>query len=765
MTIPKHLKLFVVALAALAVGGGCGDPVDPAGDMVPAGVVVPEEATYGVPPIGQREVLDSVYSKTGGDNWDDNTNWLTKAPLGAWYGVSVDAQGNVVGLNLGDNGLTGSIPAELGDLRLTELDLSASDLTGPIPAELGDLRGLTELDLSTSDLTGPVPAELGDLDSLTDLRLHGNSGLRGPLPNELTGTPLNTFQWYDTGLCAPTDAVFQAWLDSISDEQGALDCGDRWVLHLFYGDTDGENWNDNTNWLTGAPLDDWYGVSADAQGNVTQLNLVNNDLTGPVPAELGDLESLTKLHLPSNNLTGSIPAKLGDLESLTKLHFGGNDLTGSIPAELGNLDSLTQFHLYNNNLTGSIPAELGNLESLIQFHLASNDLTGSIPAELGNLDSLDYIHLSGNDLTGSIPAELGDLENLTILSLYNNNLTGSIPAELGNLESLTQLYVHGNSGLRGPLPNDLTGTDLNTFQWFGTGLCAPTDATFQQWLDSISGELGALDCGDRWVLHLFYGDTDGENWDDNTNWLTDEPLGDWYGVSADALGNVTRLDLFNNALTGPVPAELGDLESLTELSLFLNGLTGPVPPELGNLESLTELYLSFNDLTGSIPVELGNLESLTELSLSSNDLTGSIPPELGNLDSLTWLDLHGNALTGSIPPELGNLDSLEDLSLSSNDFTGSIPPELGNLDSLTYLTLSSNDFTGSIPPELGNLDSLTSLWLYGNSGLTGPLPNDLIGTPLNMFLWHDTGLCAPTDASFQAWLASIPIVLGAGDCS
>ena len=59
MTSPKHLKLFVVALAALAVGGGCGDPVDPAGDMVPAGDLVPEEATYRVPPIGQREVLDS----------------------------------------------------------------------------------------------------------------------------------------------------------------------------------------------------------------------------------------------------------------------------------------------------------------------------------------------------------------------------------------------------------------------------------------------------------------------------------------------------------------------------------------------------------------------------------------------------------------------------------------------------------------------------------------------------------------------------------
>jgi len=61
---------------------------------------------------------------------------------------------------------------------------------------------------------------------------------------------------------------------------------------------------------------------------------------------------------------------------------------------------------------------------------------------------------------------------------------------------------------------------------------------------------------------------------------------------------------------------------------------------------------SLNDLTGSIPPELGNLDSLEDLSLSSNDLTGSIPDELGNLDSLTYLTLSSNNLTGSIPPEL-----------------------------------------------------------------------------------------------------------------
>ncbi|MCE2422007.1 MAG: hypothetical protein J4G03_01610 [Gemmatimonadetes bacterium] len=223
MTSPKHLKLSVVALVSLAVGGGYGDPVDPAGD------VDPEDARDTVRPAaamtGQLDVLDSVYWNTGGANWNDNTNWLTDEPLGDWYSVSADTQGNVTRLSLYDNDLAGSIPAKLGGLdSLRYLNFSSNDFTGSIPAELGNLVSLRGLNLSSNGLTGSIPAELGNLESLWGLLLQGNSGLTGPLPDDLTGTTPYVFHWYDTGLCAPTDAAFQAWLDSIPDEQGAGDC-------------------------------------------------------------------------------------------------------------------------------------------------------------------------------------------------------------------------------------------------------------------------------------------------------------------------------------------------------------------------------------------------------------------------------------------------------------------------------------------------------------------------------------------------------------
>ena len=70
-----------------------------------------------------------------------------------------------------------------------------------------------------------------------------------------------------------------------------------------------------------------------------------NDLSGPIPPELGRLAKLSVLALGSNGLTGPIPPELGNLASLERLHLFDNDLSGSVPPELSNLDSLRVFEL------------------------------------------------------------------------------------------------------------------------------------------------------------------------------------------------------------------------------------------------------------------------------------------------------------------------------------------------------------------------------------------------------------------------------------
>jgi hypothetical protein len=82
---------------------------------------------------------------------------------------------------------------------------------------------------------------------------------------------------------------------------------------------------------------------------------------------------------------------------------------------------------------------------------------------------------------------------------------------------------------------------------------------------------------------------------------------------------------------------------------------------------------------------------------------------------------------------------------------------LGKLTNLTGLDFRENRLSGAVPPEMGNMTSLTALSL-GSNPLSGPLPHSLMNLELSFFAFRETDLCEPTDAAFQAWLASIPIM-------
>ena len=354
---------------------------------------------------------------------------------------------------------------------------------------------------------------------------------------------------------------------------------DRAALVALYNATDGPKWANNDNWLSDEPLDAWYGVSV-SDGRVAELDLEDNQLTGTIPPELGDLSHLWSLNLARNQLTGTIPPELGDLSSLTLLYLHINQLTGPIPPELGDLSRLWTLILLDNQLTGPIPPELGELSRLRQLEFNHNQLTGSIPPELGDLSRLMYLDLDHNQLTGPIPPELGDLSRLRRLYLNHNQLTGPIPPELGGLSSLVLLDFQYNQ-LTGAIPSEL-------------------------------GDLSSL-----------------EEMDLNDNQLTGS-VPQWLGD----LSNLRRLRLHENQLTGRIPAELGDLTRLIWLYLNRNQLTGTIPPELGSLSSLSVLSLTENQLTGRIPAELGGLSSLSVLGLAFNQFTGPIPSSFANLAAL-----------------------------------------------------------------------------------------------------------------------------------
>ncbi|MBP7213126.1 MAG: leucine-rich repeat domain-containing protein, partial [Anaerolineaceae bacterium] len=594
------------------------------------------------------------------------------------------------------------------------------------------------------------------------------------------------------------------------------------ALVALYGSTNGAGWMYNSGWLQSTTVSTWHGVTVE-MGRVTRVNLYYNQLTGSIPATLGNLSNLQSVNFGSNQLNGTIPAELGLLSNLEFLSLASNELTGGIPAELGSLSNLESLLLYNNQLTGRIPATLGNLANLHYLNLSFNQLTSisaelgnlsnlfelilshnqltSIPAELGNLSSLLALELYNNQLT-SIPAELGNLANLKDLLLYNNQLTGRIPSSLGNLTNLETLYLFNNP-LTGSIPLSFVNlTKMSAFYTYETSLCEPTTPEFLAWKNTVVDWQGTgvictedqdfFDCAtvtdvpqiECEALVALYDSTNGSGWTNNTNWLQSTTVSNWHGVTVGS--GVIYLNLFANQLNGSIPAALGNLSNLELLTLGFNQLTGSIPSSLGNLSNLEILNLQSNQLTGSIPANLGSLTNLDTLYLYNNQLTGSIPSSLGNLSNLDYLGLAFNQLTGSIPSSLGNLSNLRDMWLNDNPLTGSIPAEIGNLSNLESLGLYRNQLTGSIPAELGNLANLETLLLYNNQ-LTGGIPanlgnlselydlalqnNPLTGsiplsfvnlTKLDYFQFYETSLCEPTTPEFLAWKNTVDEWYGTG---
>ena len=186
--------------------------------------------------------------------------------------------------------------------------------------------------------------------------------------------------------------------------------------------------------------------------SLERISLSFNDLEGPIPSEFGNLANLRILFLRYNRLSGEIPAELGNLRSLMRLNLWHNELTGPIPTELGGLVNLTRLDLDDNQLTGEIPAGIGHLSELTEVWLRGNQLSGEIPAEMGNLSKLKRLYLDSNQFTGAIPPEFGSLASLRRLWLQGNQLTGTIPPELATLADLEQIMLGGSNMLTGCIP-------------------------------------------------------------------------------------------------------------------------------------------------------------------------------------------------------------------------------------------------------------------------------------------------------------------------
>jgi Leucine-rich repeat (LRR) protein len=374
----------------------------------------------------------------------------------------------------------------------------------------------------------------------------------------------------------------------------------RFSLATLYYSTQAPNmtttsWKEKRYWLSSYPVCFWHGVQCldENVGLVQALNLSSNGLMGSLPAEVALLQhDCRSLDLSDNSIAGTIP-DLSPLQNLQRLYLGSNQFDSSIPKSIYQLSLLNQLYLHDCKLQGPLSSELGNLKRLQGLALYNNRLTGVLPTTLGQLEDLRVLYLDQNAFTGGIPTNVGNLHRLVDLRLGRNSyLTGGIPTEIGQLSILQVLYLD-HCQLTGGIPLELS-----------------TLLLLRQ-------------------LHL------------HKNLLTGHVPLSWGMLLA-------TVYLDGNRLTGRIPEFEGDnLPYLESLYLFDNALTGPLPTQLGSLQGLVNLRLESNRLTGTIPAALlVSGSSLESLYLNNNSLSGEsgvAPPDLAEMERLQYLGLHGNS--------------------------------------------------------------------------------------------------------------------------
>ncbi|CAK7332009.1 unnamed protein product [Dovyalis caffra] len=389
-------------------------------------------------------------------------------------------------------------------------------------------------------------------------------------------------------------------------------------------------WPAKGNDPCGPPL--WPHVFC-SNGRVTQIQVQNMGLKGPLPQNFNQLSKLYNIGLQRNKFSGRLPTFKGlselvyaflnsnnfdtipsdffeGLSNITVLALDGNPLnesTGwSLPSVLANSVQLTNFSVSSCNLAGPLPNFLGSMPSLTNLQLSYNRLSGEIPASFGqslmsilllnnqegggmsgpidviaNMTSLSQLWLHGNSFNGTIPEKIGDLSLLRDLNLNGNKLVGYVPQSLADMQ-LDSLDLNNNQ-LMGPVPKFKAGKvsyESNPFCQSKPGVeCAPEVYAL---IDFLSGL--------NYPSHLA------------PQWSGNDPCqGPWLGLNCDSNSKVSVINLPRRNLTGTLSPSIAKLDSLVQIGVEGNDIKGTVPSNLTGLNSLRLLDVSENDIGPPLP--------------------------------------------------------------------------------------------------------------------------------------------------------------------
>ncbi|KAH7424352.1 hypothetical protein KP509_11G003900 [Ceratopteris richardii] len=214
--------------------------------------------------------------------------------------------------------------------------------------------------------------------------------------------------------------------------------------------------------------------------------------------------------------------------------------------------------------------------------LRSDALTGPLPSSFGEMTSLRNLHLYGNQISGPIPESFGLLSQLYNADLGHNQISGRIADGFAfGLGSLINLYLNNNK-ITG-LPDNLS--NLTSLQWLdlSNNPLESGDAVKGIATAPLISQIELESCGISGPFPA---------------WVSILPQPDITQISDEV---TPSLDLANNAISGAIPAALGNLTNLQYLDLQNNQLNGSIPTSFAQLQSLQGFNVSYNQLSGEIP--------------------------------------------------------------------------------------------------------------------------------------------------------------------
>lgn len=185
-----------------------------------------------------------------------------------------------------------------------------------------------------------------------------------------------TERWVPVGLTPPL---------STCELQSQIPASECYALEAIYTSTNGAYWSRKHNWLETPPCS-WVGVVCEG-GHATEFTLGRNNLSGMLPAAIGDLSQLRILSIFDNEIQGPLPDEIGSLASLEYLVIWGNRLSGRIPDEIGNLTNLQILVINSNQLSGPVPASIVNLTQLGETDIGLNMLYAIEPETIAFLNA------------------------------------------------------------------------------------------------------------------------------------------------------------------------------------------------------------------------------------------------------------------------------------------------------------------------------------------------------------------------------------------